>query len=267
MRTHQMVAVVMALVFLSVVGAFAQDTTEPPPIVSTVDGTTITADAFVTRVELEAWLTIREIQGFAAVFYNQNPNSDELVQAVQTVYGTQIASLNEPADFAGTVLNSMEVDLVLRDLAAEQEIEVDESAIQALILEHITLAQGVIAAGPDATSSPEAAATVTPAGPEAELIAFFEAAEAETGATETQVRALFEGRALREIYYRAVTNTEDGDERTQADNTQFQQWAFAQYQSADVNRADDWVTYAPETDYSEQVTDAIAEVLAAGLVP
>ncbi len=265
MRIVQTVGMALVLVLGAMGEVDAQEATEVAPVVvSTVNGEAITADAFVARVDLEAWLTIREIGGFAAVFYNQNPDSDELVQAVQAVYSTQIAALNDPAGFAETVLNSMEVDAVLRGLAVEQDIVVDEHAVEALMLAHVTLAQGVVPQEPDATATPGAMATPVVDDP---LAIFIAEAAAETGATEDEIRALFAGRALREIYYRAVTNTEDGGERTQADNALFQQWAFEQYQNADITRAADWATFAPETDYSEQITTVIAEVLTAGLLP
>jgi hypothetical protein len=226
-------------------------TPTPTPItISTVNDTSITDADLQTRLDIEAWLITREIEGFARTFYAQNPDTDSLLQTLGTVYAAQLATLNDTEAFAETVLNSMEIDLLLRELAFEQGISVTEEAVNALILEHITLADGI-------------AETVT----EDEIEIFYAMAEIELGITPETVYALFEGRVLREVFYRAVTNTVDGETVTEEQNLAFQQWAFDLLQIAEITRVEGWEILLEDRDYGEQVTGASATILVDGLTP
>ncbi|MEO0564595.1 MAG: hypothetical protein AAF125_20990 [Chloroflexota bacterium] len=228
----------------------AASTPNPDPA-TTVNGIVITQGALAQRADTEAWLVSREIGGFAGAFYAQNTDADEMLATIRTVYGVQLAALDDPERYVTTVLNSMEVDAVLRDIAASEGIVVTDAEVDALIFEHITLAEG-LDAPPD----------------EIAVARFFLAASEATGVDETDIRALFEGRALRAIFYRAVTATREGDTPTQDDNATFQAWAFEQIQAADILRNPDFTAAIPaDADYRARVDEAIADVLVAGLLP
>jgi hypothetical protein len=238
------------LIALLTLPVTAQNPPDGTPV-TTVNGTPISPGQFQVRVQLEAWLTAREIGGFARTFYAQNPSADEMLATIRTVYGVQLNSLADAEAFAETVLNSLEVDAVLRGLAANSDVAVSDAEIEALMLDHIAKANGATAPAPDANSIP----------------VFLAEAAVATGASETEVRALFEGRALREVYFRAVTGAEPGAERTRDQNAEFQAWAFAQVQSAQIERRADWAATAPAvTGYTAGITEVLAEVIAVALL-
>jgi hypothetical protein len=230
----------------------AQDPTPTPQpiIISMVDETPITATDLQTRLDLEAWLLSREVGGFTQSFYAQNSDIDELMQTLGTIYGAQLATLADPEAYAQTVLNSLEVDAVLRQLATENDIAITNAQTDALILEHITLAEGV--------ASPPGETTVAD---------FLEAAAEQVGTDEAAIRALFAGRVLRGVFYEAVNQTQDATERTPAQNQAFQEWAYAQMQAADITRAQNWQDTIQLADYRAQVTEAISDVLVDSLAP
>lgn len=228
---HIRIIMALALLIVMVLPVRAQDAP-----VSSVGGSAITADAFQTRYTLEGWLQVREITAFAERFYEQNPEGGAMANALSVSFPVQLRSIYNPPRLGDTVLTSMEGDLVLQDLAAEQQLTVDPLAVDSLVMLHVALTED-FTLNDAGTLSDEQSAEF-----DAAVEAFYEEAQAFADATRDEVRTLFEVRALRQRFFEQVTDVDaPNDERSAA----FQDWLQEQLAAADIQRRDDWQQAIP----------------------
>ena len=174
----------------------------PPPEgpVTTVNGVALSAADFQDRVRLTRFLysyTIRET--LAALVARGTPAQDAF-RAVQQFYSQQIGGLLVADLLADSVLDTMEEDEVLAQLAAAQGIEVTDADVDAQLAAYVGQAETIVGG---ATADPEATAEATeaPAATEPDLLAAMLAEAAErVNVSEEAVRAFFRGQALRDAW-------------------------------------------------------------------
>ncbi len=227
-------ATILALVLLAWPVRAQTPTPTPPEVISTVNGVAITTEAFQTRYRLEVWLILEEIIAFAEDFYAQTPDGGQLSNALRVVFPQQLQGLFNPDQLGDTVLNSMEVDILLMAQVPDYDISpIDDGNVEDAVQAFVVVTQNV-------GDSPETLQVATDT--------FYVEAATLTGADEGAVRALFGARLLRAQFFEAV----DGD---------FIEWAFEQQQAADIQRAEDWQRLIPaDIDGAELLGEALSAI-------
>ncbi len=254
----------IALVLLmaaAVIPVHAQDaaTEEAPLVISTVNGTNITAAAFQTRYTLEGYLLLQEITAFAESYAAQNASSSTPVRdMLDLAYPVQAEALRDPARLAETVLNSMEVDVLLGQQADELGLTITEADVDVPVVYQIALTNSFAQADDTSLADSE---TV-----DAAVEAFYDEATAFANTDRDTVRTLFRGRALRLIFYERVTADVDVSDLTQIQantrlNTVFQQWALDLRNDADITRVADWQEVTPaQPDFAVLLADELTRI-------
>lgn len=170
----------------------------PPPEgpVSTVNGVALSGAEFQDRVRLTRFLysyTIRET--LAALVARGTPAQDAF-RAVQQFYSNEIGRLLVADMLADNVLDTMEEDALLSQLAEAQGVEVTDADVQAKLDAYVGQAETIVGGATQAEATAEATEEPAPD----RLSAMLAEAQERVGVSEATIRAFFRGQALRDAW-------------------------------------------------------------------
>lgn len=148
------VGIVTALIVTGILIALAYDYLYvPQQEVSTVNGVEIKTSDYRERVRAERWRLANEVRQI----YN-------LTGSTNNSYAQQVLNqLSDPITVGSTVLEEMELEVLLKEEAKARGIVVDEAAVQARVDEYMQQFTGLsLTPTPTLTNTPELVPSVTP---------------------------------------------------------------------------------------------------------
>ena len=147
-------AVIGGLVLILLIAGLIQDTVvEPTQAITTVNGEEITTRDFRQRVQAERWLTISQLREVYEITEDFNTNFENQILTLDRV----------PEDLGGRVLDDMELEILLKEEAAQRGIEVDEAAVEAQVEQYASAFTGVsLTQVPTSTATERPLSTLTP---------------------------------------------------------------------------------------------------------
>lgn len=197
------------LLALGLAPALAQDATDEPPVeftpepvaegpVTTVNGESVPAALFQARVRLTRFLYAYTMRETLDALLQRGVETESAFRAVQSFFGDEFRMLLVNDLLGDRVLDTLERDVLLRQVAAERGVTVDDAAIDAQIDAFLDRPRALVegAAPPAAEATEEA--TAEPEAAEDRMADFYAEAERRAGVSREAVRDFFAGQALRD---------------------------------------------------------------------
>ena len=185
----------------------------PPPEgpVTTVNGVALPAADFQDRVRLTRFLYSYTIRETLAALVERGTPAQDAFRAVQQFYSNEIGRLLVADMLADAVLDTMEEDALLAQLAGAEGVEVTEADVDAQLAAYVGQAESIVGGADEPEADAEATAEATgeateEAGDEAPdlLGAMLAEAGERVNVSEDAVRAFFRGQALRDAWMEQV---------------------------------------------------------------
>lgn len=194
--TRWLSALLLVAMLAAALPVLAQDTPTavptdgPPPEgpATTVNGVVMSGAEFQDRVRLTRFLYSYTIRETLRTLLTRGASPEDAMRAVQQFFNVEIGRLTVPDMLADAVLDTMEEDLLLAELAAAQGVEVSDDDVDAQLRAYV--GQPVVSEDDEATQEaiPDYVALM------------IEEAGARTGVSADSVRAFFRAQALRNAW-------------------------------------------------------------------
>lgn len=204
--SHALVSLLVLSLLAGALPLVAQDATPAPPTAiptdgpppegpaTTINGVELSAADFQDRVRLTRYLYAYTIRETLSALVSQGTPPQDALRAVQQFYSNEISRLMVADLLADSVLDVMEEDELMSQLAAAEGLEISEDDIDSRLATY---------AGQSATVRGASASEAAEAGSEL-LPAMLAEAEERAGVGEAAMRNFFRGQALRAVWMEQV---------------------------------------------------------------
>ncbi|MFO7322929.1 MAG: peptidylprolyl isomerase [Chloroflexota bacterium] len=159
--------------------------------VTTVNGESVPAALFQQRVRLTRFLYAYTLSETLNGLLDSGIAAQNAVNAVQAFFADEFRLLQVHDLIGDRVLDTLERDVLLRQIAAERGLTVDDEAIDTLILDYINRPRTLVASAQGTADEPSPS--------DEALEAFYAEAFTRVGVSSEVVRDFFEAQALRDV--------------------------------------------------------------------